>query len=159
MTDEAWHHSSDPLVVCSRDSVVELAAVLPASGRFVVVRLDGTGMADADHVFYDFSNALLFPSYFGWNWDALSDCLRDLHWLPADGYLVIVDNAPQLLPDSARDRHVFFRILAEAVRHWVSPLGRPQGQVTPFKVLLLCDRDDETVQLRQDIAQALHNGH
>ncbi|WP_204292761.1 barstar family protein [Micromonospora gifhornensis] len=71
-----------------------MAAVLPVSGRFVVARLDGTRMANAGHVFYGFSDALLFPSYFGWNWNALSDRLRDLHWLPADGYLVIVDNAP-----------------------------------------------------------------
>ncbi|MFF5216731.1 hypothetical protein [Micromonospora sp. NPDC000442] len=54
---------------------------------------------------------------------------------------------------------MLLRILARAVRHWASPLGRPQGQVTPFKVLLLCDRDEEAVQLRQDITQALHNGH
>ncbi|MBQ1047494.1 barstar family protein [Micromonospora sp. C51] len=158
MTDIACLPSGDPLVVCSRGFLVELAAVLPASGRFVVARLDGTRMADADHVFYDFSDALLFPGYFGWNWNALSDCLRDLHWLPADGYLVIVDNAPQLLPDSVQDRHMLFRILVEAVRHWASPLGRPEGQVTPFTVLLLADGDEEAVQLRQDIRQALRDG-
>jgi len=155
MTDEAWHRSKEPLMVCSRGSLVELAAVLPVSGRFVVARLDGTRMADADQVSYDFSDALLFPSYFGWNWNALSDCLRDLHWLPADGYLVIVDNAPQLLTDSSQDRHTLFRILAQAVHHWASPLGQRKGKVTPFKVLLLCERDEEAVHLRQDIIRAL----
>ncbi|MEV4715198.1 hypothetical protein [Micromonospora sp. NPDC049374] len=70
-----------------------------------------------------------------------------------------MDNALQLVPDRAQDRHMLLRILARAVSHWASPLGRPQGQVTPFKVLLLCDRDEEAVQLRQDITQALHNGH
>ncbi|GIJ11885.1 barstar family protein [Micromonospora andamanensis] len=158
MTDDAWHGLSDPLVVCSRGSVVELAAVLPTSGRFVVARLDGTRMADAGRVFYDFSDALFFPSYFGWNWNALSDCLRDLHWLPSDGYLVIVDNAPQMLSDSIQDRHTLLRVLARAVRHWASPLGRPEGQVTPFTVLLLADGDEEAVQLRQDITQALSGG-
>ncbi|WP_353505526.1 barstar family protein [Verrucosispora sp. ts21] len=142
-------------MVCSRGSLVELAAVLPASGRFVVARLDGTRMVDADQVSYDFSDALLFPSYFGWNWNALSDCLRDLHRLPADGYLVIIDNAPQLLPDSSHDRHTLFRILAKAVHHWASPLGQPEGKVVPFKVLLLCDRDEEAVHLRQDVIRAM----
>lgn len=157
MTDTAWRRSSDPLVVCSRGCLVELAAVLPASGRFVVARLDGTRMADADQVFYDFSDALLFPSYFGWNWDALSDCLTDLHWLPADGYLVIVDNAPRMLPDSPQDQRTLFRILAWAAHRWDSPLGQREGKVVPFKVLLLCDREEEAVHLRQEITRAVHN--
>jgi RNAse (barnase) inhibitor barstar len=62
---------------------VDVAAVLPQTGRFVVARLDGGRMPDVDCVFYELSDALLFPGYFGWNWDALSDCLRDLMWLPA----------------------------------------------------------------------------
>ncbi|TDC84015.1 hypothetical protein E1193_07015 [Micromonospora sp. KC606] len=111
----------------------------------------------AAEVFYDFSDALLFPSYFGWNWAALSDCLTDLHWLPADGYLVIVENAPRLLPDSTHDQHTLFRILARAVHHWASPLDQPEGKIVPFKVLLLCNREEEAVHLRQDITRAVHN--
>ncbi|WP_433318356.1 barstar family protein [Micromonospora sp. CA-269861] len=114
-------------------------------------------MTDADHVFYEFSDALLFPGYFGWNWDALSDCLRDLNWLPADGYLIIVENAPWLGSSSAEDRHTLFRILSRAVHYWASPLGQPDGKGVPFKVLLLCDRDEEAALLRQEVARAVHN--
>nr|WP_275941314.1 barstar family protein [Planosporangium flavigriseum] len=135
-----------------------MAAVLPATGRFVVARLDGTRMTDADHAFYEFSDALLFPGYFGWNWDALSDCLRDLNWLPADGYLIVVENAPRLLSSSAEDRHTLFRVLSRAVYDWVSRLGQPDGKGVPFKVLLLCDRDEEAALLQQEIARAIHNG-
>ncbi|GAA3247527.1 barstar family protein [Dactylosporangium siamense] len=147
-----WSGSTDQLAVCSRSALVELAAVLPATGRFVVARLDGARMADADHALYEFSDALLFPGYFGWNWNALHDCLSDLHWLPADGYLIVVENARELLSSSAEDRHTLFRILSEAVRHWASPLGRPDSNGIPFKVLLLCDRDEQAALLRQEIA-------
>ncbi|WP_327035255.1 barstar family protein [Micromonospora ureilytica] len=146
-----WNDSTDQVTVCSRSALVELAAVLPAAGRFVVVRLDGTRMTDADHAFYEFSDALLFPGYFGWNWNALSECLRDLNWLPADGYLIVVENAPRLLPSSAEDRHTLFQILAQAVHHWESPFGQPE-----FKVVLLCDRDDEATLLRQEITDEVH---
>ncbi|WP_285793652.1 barstar family protein [Micromonospora sp. NBRC 107095] len=157
MINNWWNGSTDQLAACSRSALVELAAVLPATGRFVVARLDGTRMTDADHAFYEFSDALLFPGYFGWNWDALSDCLRDLNWLPADGYLIVVDNAPRLLSSSADDQHTLFRILSRAVHHWARPLGQPDGKGVPFKVLLLCDRDEEATLLRQEIACAVHS--
>ncbi|MEU8299697.1 barstar family protein [Micromonospora sp. NPDC048909] len=151
MISSWWNGSADQLAVCLRSALVELAAVLPATGRFVVARLDATRMTDANHAFYEFSDALLFPGYFGWNWDALSDCLRDLNWLPADGYLIVVENAPRLLLSSAEDRHALLRILSQAVHHWASPSGQPE-----FKVLLLCDHDDEAALLRQEIARAVH---
>ncbi|MFC4150374.1 barstar family protein [Micromonospora mangrovi] len=144
------------LTACARGALVELAAVLPAAGSFVVARLDGTRMPDADHAFYEFSDALLFPGYFGWNWAALSDCLRDLHWLPADGYLIVVENASRLLSGSTEDRQTLFRVLSRAVQDWADPLGRPDDRSVPFTVLLLCDRDEEAASLREEIARAMH---
>jgi len=44
-----------------------------------------------------------------------------------------------------------------AVHHWAGPLGQPDGKVAPFKVSLLCEREEEAMRLRQDIAQAVHN--
>jgi hypothetical protein len=157
MRNNWWNGSADQLAVSPRSALVELAAMLPATGRFVVARLDATRMTDADHTFYEFSDALLFPGYFGWNWAALSDCLRDLNWLPADGYLIVVDNAPSLLSSCAKDRHTLFRILSQAVQRWASPLGLPDRKGSLFKVLLLCDRDEEAALLRQEIACAVHD--
>jgi hypothetical protein len=82
----------------------------------------------------------------------LSDCLRDLSWLPADGYLIVVEHAPQLLSSSAEDQRTLFRILSGAVHHWASSLDRPG---VPFKVLLLCDRDEQAALLRQKIDSAV----
>ncbi len=36
--------------------------------------------------------ALAFPEWFGANWDALNDCLLDMGWRPAVGYVVILDH-------------------------------------------------------------------
>ncbi len=149
-----WANSTGDLEVCSRSDLVEVEAVLPAPGRIWVARLDGTKMFDPDHAFYAFSDSLLFPAYFGWNWDALSDCLRNLDWLHADGYLILIENAPQLLSGDLGDRQTLFRILSRAVRHWASHIGNAP---TGFKLLLLCDDEEQARKLRREIASS--SGH
>ena len=39
------------------------------------------GIGDSQSLFRCFESALRFPGYFGWNWDALRNCLLDLTWL------------------------------------------------------------------------------
>ncbi|MEJ3749058.1 hypothetical protein WEI85_38060 [Actinomycetes bacterium KLBMP 9797] len=62
----------------------------------------------------------------------------------------LIRNDPQKPP-------TLFRILSRVVHHWASPLGQPDGKGVPFKVLLLCDRDEEAALLRQEIIGAVHN--
>lgn len=93
--------------------------LLPASGRTYVVRLDGREMRDTDAVFLHFYDRLKLPDYFGWNWNALLDCLRDLNWLlPADRYAFIVEAADEALPGDADARHMLFKTLLRAGRRW-----------------------------------------
>jgi RNAse (barnase) inhibitor barstar len=42
------------------------------------------------------SRALGFPAWFGGNWDALFDCLADLGWRPAPGYVLVLEHASGL---------------------------------------------------------------
>lgn len=42
------------------------------------------------------AEAMHFPGYFGGNWDALEECLRDLEWLPVRGYVLVVRDASSL---------------------------------------------------------------
>ena len=51
--------------------------------------VDGRGMNDRMDLFDQFGSVLEFPSWFGGNWDAFADCLQDLSWLPASGYVVL----------------------------------------------------------------------
>jgi Barstar (barnase inhibitor) len=57
---------------------------------------------------------LRFPSYFGHNWDALEECLRDLSWLSDQPRVVIVHEA---FPFSAAGDSlaIYQSILADAV--------------------------------------------
>ena len=54
---------------------------------------DAEGVNDNVTLFDRVAEALDFPDYFGRNWDALHECLRDLDWLAGDGYALVGQNA------------------------------------------------------------------
>jgi RNAse (barnase) inhibitor barstar len=110
------------------------AFLLPPAGSSFVARLDGARIADEQRLFEELNASLRFPVYFGWNWDAVSDCLRDLSWLPADHYLIVVEHSALLLRDSADDRATLLAVLERAGRHWSRCWERPGRS---FNVLLL----------------------
>lgn len=58
---------------------------------------------------------LWFPGYFGFNWDALYDCLRDLEWIPCRK-LVLVHEALPGLPEE--DLKVYLEILRDSALDW-----------------------------------------
>lgn len=59
------------------------------------------------------ADKLRFPGYFGWNWDALEECLGDLSWLPPGQRVAIVHED---LPFGAGgdNRGIYLSILAAA---------------------------------------------
>lgn len=75
------------------------------------------------------SGALNFPSYFGGNWDALADCLKDLSWLPGKGWIVVLEKSKHF---GAGHKHQFdeaMALMAEIADYW-----RAQGK--PFWTLI-----------------------
>jgi len=64
--------------------------------------------------------ALDFPMSSGRNWDALSDSLRDLQWLPAAGYVLLFEGAGELHQFNEADFDTLISILDEANAHWTA---------------------------------------
>ena len=58
---------------------------------------------------------LHLPGYFGFNWDALSDCLRDFNWLESRTVVLVHSDLPGLPPG---ERRTYLAVLAEAVDSW-----------------------------------------
>ncbi|MFN8482985.1 MAG: barstar family protein [Anaerolineae bacterium] len=67
-----------------------------------------------------------FPSYFGFNWNALKDCLADMSWRPAQGYILIFPHPEGLGKQDLQDLFDIARA--------VSSLWLPDG--IPFKLLV-----------------------
>jgi RNAse (barnase) inhibitor barstar len=101
--------------------------------------MDGSLMSDSDGVFHQFYEHLKLPDYFGWNWNALRDCLRDFHWLNATLYLIAIDEAEKILRDEPGERATFFKILNDSAETWATAHPDPRtGEGTPFNVVFLC---------------------
>ena len=91
----------------------------------ITISLDASLRTRAD-LFERFARTLEFPAYFGGNWDALEECLRDLSWLPADRDIRIVDAGGWLSDEPPATRDVLVPILREVAEHWRACLGRPR---------------------------------
>jgi hypothetical protein len=65
----------------------------------------------------EYVRQLSLPEYFGWNWDALDECLRDLHWLPKVQRVAIVHEALPLAR-SSNGRRIYVQLLRGAVTAW-----------------------------------------
>jgi hypothetical protein len=64
------------------------------------------------------AEAMHFPIYFGYNWDALWDSLTDLSWAPAQDYLLLYDDVTNFARHASRDWATARKIWAEGVVDW-----------------------------------------
>src|SRR3546814_9017789 len=60
---------------------------------FAAVVVDLSGCSDKEEALARLQMALKFTDWFGGNWDALADCLSDMSWWPAAGYLLLLEHA------------------------------------------------------------------
>lgn len=95
-------------------------------------------MRDSDGVFTRFHEALRLPDHFGWNWNAMRDCLSDLHWINAKHFLLTVDDADVVLSESPEERKIFLRALNYAATFWAGKPDLSGQERTTFRVMLLC---------------------
>ena len=58
---------------------------------------------------------LWLPGYFGFNWDALYDCLRDLAWIPCRKVVLVHEVLPNL-PEE--DLKIYLEVLRDSVLDW-----------------------------------------
>ncbi len=96
-------------------------AALARDAGLRLLRVDLAACRDKRTLLMRLATQLDFPGQFGHNWDALSDALRDLAWLPAaQGYALLFDGAEALARHAPRDRDTLLDVLDEAARAWAA---------------------------------------
>jgi hypothetical protein len=88
---------------------------IPKKKNDIFVALLPKGISNLTSLFDELFNIFSFPGYFGFNWDALSDFLRDFHWLNEKTIVLVHEELPQLLND---DLWEYLDVLYCCVTDW-----------------------------------------
>ena len=64
------------------------------------------------------AKALDFPDWFGHNLDALMDCLTDMSWAPAKGYLLLISGTPPLAKADPDGFASLLEVFSAAIEPW-----------------------------------------
>ena len=97
---------------------MDTMAALARDAGLRILRVDLAGAASKRTLLARLATQLDFPHGSGMNWDALSDNLRDLSWLPAPGYALLLESADALR--GSEDFHVLLDILDECATAWAA---------------------------------------
>jgi hypothetical protein len=93
----------------------------------VIRRVSIKGASDILGVFDAVARTFEFPDYFGRNFDALCDCLRDMEWLQGSAYVLILADASDAWKRFPLDMGIFTIVWLTAAMSW-----RDSG--VPFKL-------------------------
>ena len=96
-------------------AVLDVLGIRGALPPAVVARIP-PGLTSRSDLFDVLASELRLPDYFGHNWDALDECLRDLDWL--DPGAVVFDHADLPLAQSRNDRDTYLSVLHGAEQYW-----------------------------------------
>ena len=74
-----------------------------------------TKTKNEEDLFNQLKSKLNFPYYFGNNWNALNDLLKDFHWIKEKNIVIVHDTIPALNDLSFQ---IYIQILLDAAQDW-----------------------------------------
>lgn len=72
-------------------------------------------VAGEEELLSKLSKVLNFPDYFGSNWNAVYDCLRDFHWIEKKGIVLIHNELPAV---DELTLETYIQVLVAAIQDW-----------------------------------------
>jgi len=88
--------------------------LVPEKGKDFVADIP-LGLTNRQDLFKTLQEKLRLPDYFGYNWDALVECLRDLSWIKQLRVILIHQDIPAITPKEVEE---YLDILATTSKYW-----------------------------------------
>ncbi len=114
----------------SRKQTIETLAKALAQQDIQVFYLDGQEIYNKEIFLRKTAEAMKFPAYFGFNWDAFEECITDLTWCPAKEYVLIYERPDVFAHTDPSQWQIAIEILHSAEEYW-------GATDTPLNVFLL----------------------
>ncbi|MCK9285233.1 MAG: barstar family protein [Rhodocyclaceae bacterium] len=112
----------------------ESLVVAAEANGYMVFRVDLGAARDKQQMLDAIAKSLAFPEWFGHSFDALLDCLADLGWRPAEGYLVLLEHCDGIHGRAEADFVTTLQVFSNAAEEW-----REQGVAFWCLVDMLAD--------------------
>lgn len=148
LNDTVWEWRPDGhhlhLMECQGEQVNEMAMKAIGNGFDArVIVLEGEQCKSFASLLKEFKERFFFPDYFGYNFNALDECLSDLEWLEAEKYLVVIRDIDLVLSKDPGAFNDFILIMEATVKEWNQ--GRQYGAQSnlpkPFDVVFHCENN------------------
>lgn len=117
MTEEPLLRAARSGVHLAPDSLEALRKAAQESG-IVWREIAAEGARDKAALLAACARDLAFPQGFGANWDALSDCLRDLGWLGGRGWVLLWRGAGELAASDPEAHATALEVFRDAAHYW-----------------------------------------
>jgi hypothetical protein len=93
---------------------------IAAEKNIRLVQMDGTQIEGEAELMAAIAAGFEFPDYFGANWDALDECLRDMgSWLDARGYAIVMEKGEAYWRADAETAGLLVRSWTKAAEKWI----------------------------------------
>ena len=114
---------------------------------FASFHVEGKNITRKEQLLNHVATAVHCPTSFGHNWDALEECLTDLEWVDAEGYVLYYDHIDGLLDAHPDQFETLVEILRDAVATWKQEgsamIVLMSGSKAPKGVSKLKAKDDD----------------
>lgn len=126
---ERFIHPNSVRLELPHFDLAETATQLRRAGYFVAT-VDRAPVFNKETLMHALYQSGRFPAYFGFNWDAVADCLTDFSWMEAKGYFLVFNDWFLLESEAPDEAKMLLEVAAEAQKVW-------QGEGKPF-ALVIC---------------------
>ncbi len=127
---------------------------LQIPGYYIAI-IDGLKSKNIKTFLDEISRAFQFPDYFGYNYNALDECLNDLEWIRENHYALYIMNYDQFFADESHEERIHaLQVLNNAANEWAN-VPNFDGEEefrkkADFKIIL--EKTDKAIQ---DLKHAL----